>query len=79
MRIKPGRVRLIAVGATLTGPPQDRNVPILVSGPSAPHDRMNTAPVETTQIAPTLLELLGLNPHQLQAVQQEGTPVLPGF
>jgi arylsulfatase A-like enzyme len=59
--------------------PQDRNVPILVSGPSAPHDRMNTAPVETTQIAPTILDLLGLNPHQLQAVQQEGTAVLPGL
>jgi hypothetical protein len=59
--------------------PQDRNVPILVSGPSAPHDRMSTAPVETTQIAPTILDLLGLNPHQLQAVQEEGTPTLPGL
>ena len=59
--------------------PQDRNVPILVSGPSAPHDRMITAPVETTQIAPTILDLLGLNPQQLQAVQQEGTAALPGL
>jgi Type I phosphodiesterase / nucleotide pyrophosphatase len=59
--------------------PQDRNVPILISGPSARQGRMNTAPVETTQIAPTILDLLGLNPHQLQAVQQEGTQVLPGL
>jgi hypothetical protein len=59
--------------------PQDRNVPILVSGPSVAHDRMNTAPVETTQIAPTILDLLGLDPHQLRAVQVEGTAVLPGI
>jgi phosphoglycerol transferase MdoB-like AlkP superfamily enzyme len=59
--------------------PQDRNVPILVSGPSAPHDPMNTSPVETTQIAPTILDLLGLNPHQLQAVRQQGTASLPGL
>jgi hypothetical protein len=57
---------------------QDRNVPILVvlpgfSGVSA------SAPVETTQIAPTILRLLGLNPHELQAVQIEHTKVLPGF
>jgi len=34
-------------------------------------------PVETTQIAPTILQLLGLDPNALKAVQQEGTPVLP--
>ena len=33
--------------------------------------------VETTQIAPTILELLGLNPNALQAVQIEHTPTLP--
>jgi hypothetical protein len=59
--------------------PQDRDVPILVSGPTTPHDRMNTSPVETTQIAPTILQLLGLNPQQLQAVHAEGTQVLPGM
>ena len=35
--------------------------------------------VETTQIAPTVLRLLGLNPNALEAVQEEGTQVLPGI
>jgi hypothetical protein len=35
-----------------------------------------TAPVETTQIAPTILELLGLDPDELQAVGIEGTQAL---
>ena len=34
--------------------------------------------VETTQIAPTILHLLGLNPNDLQAVRIEGTKTLPG-
>ena len=36
-----------------------------------------TSPVETLQIAPTILEALGLDPNQLQAVQKEHTQVLP--
>jgi type I phosphodiesterase/nucleotide pyrophosphatase len=59
--------------------PQDRDVPILVSGLSVPHHRMVSSPVETTQIAPTILSLLGLDPSALLAVQREGTPVLPGL
>ena len=35
--------------------------------------------VETMQVAPTLLSILGLDPNSLQAVQMEGTPVLPWF
>jgi hypothetical protein len=35
--------------------------------------------VETTQVAPTILKLLGLNPRDLQAVRLEGTRVLPGI
>jgi hypothetical protein len=58
--------------------PQDRNVPILVSGANVGRHQVVTGPVETTQIAPTILELLGLNPNQLQAVQIEHTSVLPG-
>ena len=58
--------------------PQDRDVPILVVSPSLPHGASIGAPVETTQIAPTILALLGLNPGQLQAVQIEHTRVLPG-
>ena len=38
-----------------------------------------STPVETTQIAPTILTLLGLDPNQLQAVQIEHTQVLPGI
>jgi len=54
----------------------DRNVPILVAWPGAAGGTAVTAPVETTQIAPTILELLGLDPNELQAVRIEGTPPL---
>jgi hypothetical protein len=59
--------------------PQDRNVPILVVLPGLENGHGVSAPVETTQIAPTILKLLGLNPSDLQAVQIEGTKVLPGL
>jgi hypothetical protein len=35
--------------------------------------------VETIQVAQTILQLLGLGPHALRAVQIEGTQVLPGL
>ena len=35
--------------------------------------------VETTQIAPSILALLGLDPHDLQAVRIEHTDVLPSL
>jgi len=35
--------------------------------------------VETAQIAPTILAVLGLDPQELVAVQKEGTQVLPGL
>jgi hypothetical protein len=35
--------------------------------------------VQTTQVAPTILKLLGLDPLALIGVKAEGTPVLPGF
>jgi len=57
--------------------PQDRDVPLVVSGAEVDH-LVNHASVETTQIAPTILDLLGLSPHRLQAVQIEHTQVLPG-
>jgi hypothetical protein len=59
--------------------PQDRNVPILVVTPSLRDGRTIGASVETTQIAPTILRLLGLNPDELQAVRIEHTQVLPGL
>ncbi len=55
---------------------EDRNVPILVSYAGAVGGTGVTKPVETTQIAPTILQLLGLNPNELQAVRIEGTPSL---
>jgi Type I phosphodiesterase / nucleotide pyrophosphatase len=55
--------------------PQDRDVPLVVSGnPVEPG--VSGEPVETTQIAPTILSLLGLDPNALQAVQIEHTPTL---
>jgi Type I phosphodiesterase / nucleotide pyrophosphatase len=56
--------------------PEDRNVPIVVAWPGATSGLNVTAPVETTQIAPTILELLGLRPEELQAVQIEDTQPL---
>jgi Type I phosphodiesterase / nucleotide pyrophosphatase len=59
--------------------PQDRDVPILVVLPGLKNGRVIGAPVETIQIAPTILSLLGLNPRELQAVRIEGTKVLPSL
>jgi len=56
----------------------DTNVMLLVSNPAFAPRTINSF-VETTQVAPTILTLLGLNPNALQAVQLEGTPVLPGL
>lgn len=56
----------------------DTNVMLLVSNPSI-HARTITTFVETTQVAPTVLKVLGLNPESLDAVRKEGTAVLPGF
>jgi hypothetical protein len=55
----------------------DRDVPLVVSGLRSEHSKTVTSTVETTQIAPTILTLLGLNPRALKAVQIEGTKVLP--
>ncbi len=57
--------------------PQDRDVPIVVSGDPIGHRAANTAAVTTPQIAPTILRLLGLDPNALQSVQIEHTAALP--
>jgi hypothetical protein len=59
--------------------PGDRDVPPVVYAPGTVHAGQSSNGVETTQIAPTILKLLGLPPSSLQAVQREGTQVLPGF
>jgi len=56
---------------------EDRHVPILVYAPGAVRPGVFGDPVETTQIAPTILRLLGLDPDALQAVRIEGTETLP--
>ncbi|HEV2413490.1 MAG TPA: hypothetical protein VGX27_01680 [Candidatus Dormibacteraeota bacterium] len=56
--------------------PPDRHVALFVSGAGVEGGRTITATVETTQIAPTILELLGLDPQKLIAVQVEGTRAL---
>lgn len=55
----------------------DRDVPLVVSGADVQHGRQVTRSVETTQIAPTILSLLGLDPNALQAVRIDHTPTLP--
>jgi Type I phosphodiesterase / nucleotide pyrophosphatase len=54
----------------------DTNVMMLLSNPLF-QPRTVHSPVETAQIAPTLLEWLGLDPNALQAVQMEHTQILP--
>jgi len=61
------------------GDTQDRNVPILVVSPTLRHGGTLSNPVETIQIAPTILDLLDLNPEALQAVRIAHTRVLPGI
>ncbi|HEV7453462.1 MAG TPA: alkaline phosphatase family protein [Pseudonocardiaceae bacterium] len=57
--------------------PQDRNVPIVLAGAGVDDAQtLREQPVETTQIAPTILRLLGLNPGELKAVQREHTQAL---
>jgi hypothetical protein len=59
--------------------PGDRDVPLVVYAPGSVRPGRFDQWVEATQVAPTILKLLGLDPDQLQAVQQEGTRVLPGI
>jgi hypothetical protein len=56
----------------------DTNVLLLVSNPRLAPTTFTTR-VQTAQVAPTALKLLGLDPDRLAAVRQEGTQVLPGF
>jgi hypothetical protein len=57
----------------------DRDVPLIVYAPGVVRPSTSDQWVETTQIAPTVLRLLGLDPDALQAVGREGTQVLPGI
>ncbi|HVC01359.1 MAG TPA: alkaline phosphatase family protein [Steroidobacteraceae bacterium] len=74
---KPGAVKRAEHGGFLA---DDRHVALLLSGPmlAAPGRRLH-APVMTTQVAPTILRALGLDPARLDAVREQGTPVLRGL
>jgi Type I phosphodiesterase / nucleotide pyrophosphatase len=54
----------------------DTNVMLLVAHPSF-RSQTVSAPTTTTQVAPTVLKALGLDPRALDAVRIEGTAVLP--
>src|SRR5215469_3816983 len=56
----------------------DTKVMLLVSNPTIKQSTSYQF-VETKQVAPTILRILGLDPNKLDAVQKEGTAVLPGL
>jgi len=53
----------------------DRNVALMLSAPQLKPEYVE-ALTYTTQIAPTILHALGLDPNKLEAVKKEGTQVL---
>jgi hypothetical protein len=55
----------------------DRHVALVVSGTTVPQGDAVNDPILTTQIAPTILRALGLNPHLLDGVRLEKTEALP--
>ena len=56
----------------------DTNVGLIVSNPDL-QARVIKTPVATSQVAPTILRALGLDPNGLKAVRVEETEVLPGL
>ncbi len=54
----------------------DTNVGLIVSNPDLSAKVVKT-PVATSQVAPSILKALGLDPTELQSVRKEGTTVLP--
>jgi hypothetical protein len=84
----PDLIGIAQVGSVYTGKqgkiaehggnnPQDRSVPLVVSGrPIDGAGNVVDDTVETTQIAPTILQLLGLDPQALKAVRIEHTRTL---
>ncbi len=57
---------------------EDVNVPLLLANPHFKATVIKT-PVPTTEVAPTIMAVLGLDPKALQSVKMEKTPVLPGL
>ncbi len=58
---------------------QDQQVALVIDSPTVDNAQVVSEPVQTTQIAPTILRMLDLDPNALQAVHLEHTPELPGL
>ena len=56
----------------------DTNVIMLLANPQLSPETVNT-PVQTAQVAPTILKALGLDPRSLKSVRLEHTQLLPGI
>lgn len=56
----------------------DTNVGLIVSNPGLAAKTVKT-PVLSSQVAPTILQVLGIDPGSLQSVRKEGTVALPGL
>jgi arylsulfatase A-like enzyme len=56
----------------------DVNVGLVVSNPRLQATTIKT-PVLTSQVAPTILRALGIDPDELNSVRVEHTTVLPGL
>jgi arylsulfatase A-like enzyme len=56
----------------------DTNVGLIVSGPGL-HGEVIKTPVATSQVAPTILHALGIDPKALRSVRVEKTTALPGL
>jgi len=56
----------------------DTNVMMLLSNPNLSATTIHSE-VGTNQVAPTILQVLGLDPKSLDGVRLEGTGVLPGL
>ena len=59
--------------------PDDSHLALVVSFARFHGGRTEKGRVQTTQVAPTIVQLLGLEPTLLNAVAAEGTQVLPGL
>jgi predicted AlkP superfamily pyrophosphatase or phosphodiesterase len=56
----------------------DTNVGLIVSNPDLPAQTLKTL-VFSSQVAPTILTVLGIDPKELKSVRVEGTKALPVF
>ena len=56
----------------------DTNGLLIVSNPRIEAGTLSSF-VETSQVAPTILKVLELDPSDLDAVRKEGPPILPGL